>query len=67
MVAFNSLKLKDVLYDSSRHRFRGWENFEVKVLEIDLEKRQALCSWNGNKPTWYTERHLKSLRRTRKE
>lgn len=39
----------------------------VRVVEIDLEKRRALCSWNGNTPGWYSERGIKRFRLYKKE
>lgn len=35
---------------------------KVKVLEVDIEAGFALVSWNGNAPTKYYERQLKSLK-----
>lgn len=34
----------------------------VKVLEVDLENRRALCSWNGNREEWWSETRIKRLR-----
>lgn len=70
MVAFATIKPGDVLYDvhrtkmgnTTRSRLGCWP---VKVVEIDIEKRSAMCSWNGNPPTRYYERQLDRLRRSR--
>jgi hypothetical protein len=72
MVAFNSIKAGDVLYDCHKQKMGNttmtrMATFSVKVIEIDAAKRKALCSWNGNKPNWYSERDIKALRRTPKK
>lgn len=45
------------LYDRHRERMgntnmRTLGEWPVKVIEVDAERRRALVSWNGNKPTW---------------
>lgn len=35
------------------------------VREINADSQAALISWNGNQPTWWSERRLKTLRRSR--
>ena len=39
----------------------------VRVVEVDLENRRALCSWNSNRATWYNERQIKKFRLAKKE
>lgn len=34
----------------------------VRVIEIDLIKRRAWCSWNNNPPDWLSETAIKKLR-----
>ena len=34
----------------------------VRVISIDREKRQAMCSWNGNPPRRYFERDIEKLK-----
>ena len=41
--------------------------WHVRVLEVDLEKRMALCSWNSNRARWYNERQIKEFRLAKKE
>jgi hypothetical protein len=70
MVAFSTLNVGDVVYDchhtkmgnTTRSQLGTWL---VKVLEIDVERRRALCSWNGNRASWWSERKLKPLRRSK--
>lgn len=69
MAAFDALKVGDVLYDSKRTKMGNKSTgtlatWRVVIREIDVEHRKALASWNGNQPTWWSERKLKSLRRT---
>jgi hypothetical protein len=61
------LKVGDTIYDvrPSSDRFRRWgkwSTWQVKVLEINLEKRELLVSWNTNKPKWVSERRWKKYR-----
>lgn len=35
----------------------------VRVLEVDIERRRAFVSWNGNRPEWYYERDLAKLKK----
>lgn len=41
--------------------------YKVQVYEVDLDKNQILCSWNGNQKKWVTERTFKNYRVKRKE
>jgi len=69
MVAFNSIKPGDTLYDcrqqkmgnTTRSTMRTWT---VVVKDIDAAGRRALCTWNGNAAKWWDERKLRSLRRS---
>lgn len=70
MASFDRIKVGDVLYDVHREKMGNTNMtrlgcWEVRVVEIDTEKRQALCSWNHNPPRWYTERGLSKLRRSK--
>jgi hypothetical protein len=72
MTAFSALKIGDVLYDSHRQKMGNttmsrMTTWEVKVLEIDIVAQKALCSWNGNKPSWWYSRQIARLRRTPKK
>lgn len=53
-----------ILHDYHRQRnvFRTMGHWEVTVKEVDLERRKALCSWNGNPPRWYRESEIKKLK-----
>lgn len=69
MAAFNTIKPGDVLYDCRSVRMgnttmRTLSTWRVVVSEVDATKRMALVSWNGNKAVWWSERRLKSLRRS---
>jgi hypothetical protein len=70
MVAFSTVKPGDVLWDCHRTRMGNTTMskmgaWTVKIISVDPEKRTAVASWNGNRPTIYHERHIKALRRTR--
>lgn len=70
MASFDKIKVGDELWDCRRQQMgnttmRQMCCWKVTVKEINKEKRQAFCCWNGNAPTWWPERRLKSLRRTR--
>lgn len=70
MVAFNTIKVGDTLYDCHKVKMgnttmRRMGTWLVHVKEIDAEKRQALVSWNGNPAKWWSERQLAKLRRTK--
>lgn len=70
MASFDRIKVGDILWDchkvqegnTTRRRMGCWE---VRVISIDPEKRTAMCSWNCNPPSLYTETRLKRLRRSR--
>jgi hypothetical protein len=42
-------------------------HWHVKVISIDLEKRKAMCSWNCNPPTLYSEKMLNKLHVNKKK
>lgn len=67
MVALNSLKPGDRVWSVRRARYRGWDNWQVEIIEVDPEQREVLASWNGNAPQLFSEHHVKRWRRTRKE
>jgi len=63
------LKPGMVIYDVRKRTglsyFRGggaYDIWSVYVKEIDLEKREALVSWNSNPPTWVSEKQLSKYR-----
>jgi hypothetical protein len=63
------LKPGMVIYDVRKRtglaRFRGggdYEHWPVFVKQVDLEKREALVSWNGNPARWVSERQLSKYR-----
>ncbi len=59
MASFDRLKEGQILYRYDGVAKKRW--FEVKVLEIDREKREVFCSTNNNPPHWWSERKIKSL------
>jgi hypothetical protein len=70
MVAFSTIKPGDVLWDCHRQkmgntRMSQMGSWRVVVYEVDQETRSALVSWNGNPRKVWSERKLKSLRRSR--
>lgn len=65
-VSFDKIKPGMELLDIHRERagsttMRRLGLWKVKVVTVDPSSRTAMCSWNGNKPTLYTERSLKKL------
>lgn len=69
MAAFSKIKEGDRLYDCRRMKMGNttisrMSCWTVNVLKVDAEKRQAFCSWNGNRPDWWSEWKLKPLRRS---
>lgn len=70
MASLDRINPGDVLYDVHREKMGNTTMsrtgcWEVRVISVDREKRTALCSWNSNRPTTYTEYRLKRLRRSR--
>lgn len=58
MASINNIKVGQTLYDyhmqkMGNTRMRREGCWPVYVKEIDLENKQALCSWNGNEPRWW--------------
>ncbi len=69
MASFDSIKVGDILYDCHRTKMGNTTmsrmgTWDVKVIELDVERRRALCSWNGNKADWWYEGRLSKLRRS---
>jgi hypothetical protein len=67
MAALSRLKVGQVLHDYHRYKMGNTTmttegHWTLVVMEIDLEKGKALCSWNSNTPRWYYERALKKFR-----
>lgn len=61
------LKVGDIIYDVRKssdllRRWGKWSTWQVRVLEINLEKRELLVSWNSNSPQWINERRWKKYR-----
>lgn len=44
--------------NTSRRRLGCWE---VEIISVDTKSRTAVCSWNCNKPTTWSERNLSKL------
>jgi hypothetical protein len=64
---FDKLAVGMVLFDLHSYRMgnttmRSLGVWPVRVVEIDAEKRRALCNWNGNAPTWYSEWNIEKLK-----
>lgn len=67
MATIENIKPGQVLHDYHNVRqgnttLKKEGHWRVVVIEVNLEKRQALISWNGNPPRWTSERNLKSYR-----
>lgn len=67
-----SLKSGDCVYDVCRGKMGNTEVktimiYVVKVVEVDLEKRRAFVSWNGNTPRWVSETKVKKYKKKRPE
>ena len=65
-VSFDKIKPGMVLLDIHSTRMgnttiRRLGCWRVLVVSVDHEARTAMCSWNSNKPTLYTESKFKSL------
>lgn len=65
-IKFEKLKVGEVYYDRARTKMGNTtlsclSEWRVKILEIDLERRTALVSWNSNRPEKWYERRLRSL------
>lgn len=70
VASFDRIKVGDTLYDVHRYKTNSGSAegcWPVVVKEIDVVKKAALCSWNGNTPRWYYEPQIKRLRRTPKK
>jgi hypothetical protein len=68
-IKFDTIKVGDVLYDCHKTlmgntKIRRMGCWSVKVLEIRPDNTGAMCSWNGNRATFYSRRSLERLRRT---
>ena len=69
MVAFNTIKSGDTLWDCRKQkqgntttsRMACWT---VNIIEVDKEGGRVLASWNGNPARWMYERSVSKLRRT---
>lgn len=64
---FDKLETGMVLYDVHSHKMGNTTMstlgcWRVLVIQLDKERRRALCSWNGNKPSWYTEKGIEKLK-----
>lgn len=65
MASINRLTVGQILHHShtaGNTTIRKEGHWAVRVVEIDTERQRALCSWNGNKATWYSEQQLRRLR-----
>lgn len=70
MPKFDTIKPGDILYDVHSYRMgntkmRAQGCWEVRVIEVDAERRRALVSWNGNTPDWRPWFKLEKYRRSR--
>lgn len=69
MVAFNTIKAGDTLWDCRKQkqgntttsRMACWT---VKIIEVDTDSRRVFASWNGNPARWIPDRAVSKFRRT---
>ena len=71
MASINRIKPGQILWDYHRYRVGNTRmtkegEWPVKVIEVDMVKRRALISWNGNDPQWRNETAIKRYRVKRK-
>jgi hypothetical protein len=69
LVAFSKILPGDVLWDCHRTKMgntslKQMSCWKVHVISTDEVTGSAMCSWNGNTPTRWSESRLKKLRRT---
>lgn len=55
------------LYDRHKRRMgntmlRTLGEWDVRIIEVNAEKRKALVSWNGNRPEWWWPAQLERLK-----
>jgi hypothetical protein len=50
------------MYTMGNTTMRKEGHWTANVLEVDLENRKALISWNSNPPKWLYESQLKKFR-----
>lgn len=72
MVAFNTVKPGDILYDCHTHRagntkMRVMGVWQVRVISVDEAGGFVVASWNGNKPERYYTSSIRRWRRTPKK
>jgi hypothetical protein len=65
-IKFEKIKAGDVLYDVHSYRMgnttlRSLGCWEVRVISVDPQLRNAVVSWNSNRPETWSERRLKKL------
>lgn len=70
MVAFNTIKAGDILWDCHRTRMGNTSMarmgcWQVRVVEVYPDTKTACVSWSGNPTKIYRERDLGKLRRTK--
>jgi len=68
VIKFEKIVAPMTLYDVRKARWPSPNRYSVwpvLVKEIDPVKRTALVSWNGNTPTWVSERSVTQYRATR--
>lgn len=67
MANFDKLEVNQVLWTVTKERMgntmvKTVRIHTAKVVELDMDNRRALISWNGNRPRWVSEYHLKNYR-----
>lgn len=65
-IKFEKIEVGMTLYDRRKHNMGNTTlktigEWEVKIVSIDKEHRTAKASWNGNPPTFYSQRDLTKL------
>jgi hypothetical protein len=65
-IKFEKIKPGMRLYDRHREKMgnttmRTLGEWDVRVIEVNADKRKALVSWNENRPEWWWADRLKKL------
>jgi hypothetical protein len=65
-IKFEKIQAGMTLYDRRRHKMGNTTmstigEWNVRVISVDVAKREALVSWNGNAYTTWSERRFSSV------
>jgi len=60
------MKLYDVRKNTGMSSNK-WSTYPVQVIEVDIERRCVLASWNHNPPEWMSEKRITKYRAKKPE